>query len=120
MVLKMGLKEQSANEYGQLGEEQARKYLEQQGLTFVEQNVKYTFGEIDLVMKRDNALIFVEVKYRSKSHFGGAINALSKKQIQRLRRAAEHYMQINKMDIICRFDLIAIDAGQIHWLKNAF
>ncbi|AQS40466.1 TIGR00252 family protein [Shewanella psychrophila] len=107
-------------EHGQLGENQARKYLEQQGLIFVEQNIRYPFGEIDLIMRQGKELIFVEVKYRSTSHFGGAVNALSKKQIQRLRRSAEHYMQIKKIDVICRFDLIAIDAGQLDWLKNAF
>lgn len=120
MVFNIGNKAQASHEQGQLGENQARKYLEQQGLTFVDQNVRYPFGEIDLIMQQGKEVIFVEVKYRSKSHFGGAVNALSKKQIQRLRRSAEHYMQVNKMDVICRFDLIAIDTGQIHWLKNAF
>ncbi|MBE7214393.1 YraN family protein [Shewanella benthica] len=107
-------------EHGQLGEIQARKHLEQQGLTFVEQNVRYKFGEIDLVMRQGKTLIFVEVKYRSKSQFGGALHALSTKQIQRLRRAAEHYMQIKHLDVICRFDLIGIEPDRIYWLKNAF
>ena len=107
-------------EHGQLGESQARKYLEQQGLTFVEQNVRYKFGEIDLVMRQGKALIFVEVKYRAKSQFGGPLHALSAKQIKRLRRAAEHYMQLKHLDVICRFDLIGIEPAQIYWLKNAF
>ncbi|MEI6858475.1 MAG: YraN family protein [Shewanella sp.] len=106
--------------YGQLGENQAKKYLKQQGLIFIEQNVRYKFGEIDLIMRQANTLIFVEVKYRTNSQFGGALHALGAKQIQRLRRAAEHYMQIKHLDVICRFDLIAIDSDQIYWLKNAF
>ncbi|BAJ03962.1 YraN family protein [Shewanella violacea] len=107
-------------EHGQLGENLARTYLEQQGLTFVAKNVRYKFGEIDLVMQQGKTLVFVEVKYRSKSQFGGALHALSTKQIQRLRRAAEHYMQLKHLDVICRFDLIGVEPAQIYWLKNAF
>jgi len=115
----MGNKPTSA-EHGQAGENLAMNYLIKQGLTFVERNVSYRFGEIDLVMKKGKEWIFVEVKYRSKSQYGGAINALSSGQIKRLRRAAEHYIQLNNIDAICRFDLIAVDAGQIQWLPNAF
>ncbi len=116
----MDNKNQIPKEHGQAGENLAMNYLIQQGLSFVEANVRYKFGEIDLVMKDGKEWIFVEVKYRSKSQYGGAINALSAAQIRRLRRAAEHYIQRNKIDTVCRFDLIAIDAGQVQWLTNAF
>ncbi|WP_076412387.1 YraN family protein [Shewanella sp. UCD-KL12] len=105
---------------GQAGERLAREFLEQQGLTFVQQNIKYKFGELDLIMKQGEEWIFVEVKYRSSGRYGGAINALGNKQIQRLKRAAEHFIQLNHIDAICRFDLIAIDDDQINWLQNAF
>ncbi len=62
---------------GQEGERLARRYLEQQGLTFVEQNVRYSFGELDLVMKQGSQWVFVEVKYRSPSRFGGALQSLT-------------------------------------------
>jgi len=107
-------------EHGQTGENLAMNYLVEQGLTFIERNVRFKFGEIDLVMKNGKEWIFVEVKFRSKNQYGGALNALSSGQIKRLRRAAEHYMQIHNIDAICRFDLIAVDAGQIQWLPNAF
>ncbi|WP_299798563.1 YraN family protein [uncultured Shewanella sp.] len=113
-------KSKVSTEHGQTGERLALEYLTRQGLTFIEQNVRYRFGEIDLVMKDGKEWIFVEVKYRSKNQYGGALNALSSGQLKRLRRAAEHYMQINNIDASCRFDLIAIDAGQIQWLPNAF
>lgn len=107
-------------EHGQAGENLAMNYLIEQGLTFIERNVRFKFGEIDLVMKNGKEWIFVEVKFRSKRQYGGALNALNSGQIKRLRRAAEHYMQIHNIDAICRFDLIAVDAGQIQWLPNAF
>ncbi|MBW8184504.1 YraN family protein [Shewanella nanhaiensis] len=113
-------KHQIPREHGQAGEKLAMNYLAERGLNFVEANVRYKFGEIDLIMKDGKEWIFIEVKYRSKAQYGGALNALSPAQIGRLRRAAEHYIQIHKIDAVCRFDLIAIDAGQIHWLPNAF
>jgi len=105
---------------GQTGENLALAYLQQQGLTLVERNVRYPFGELDLVMRQGKLWVFVEVKYRTSNRFGGAIQALSTKQIYRLRQAATHYLQVNHLDAQCRLDLIAIEAGQIHWLKNAF
>lgn len=105
---------------GQIAEDKARQYLEQQGLSFVEQNVRYRFGEIDIVMKEGKDWVFVEVKYRSESHYGGAVNALSCAQTQRIRKAASHYIQINRIDAICRFDVIAVDPNGIQWIRDAF
>ncbi len=105
---------------GQQAETLAQHYLEQQGLSFVERNVRYPFGEIDLVMRQQNQWVFVEVKYRSATQFGGAIQALSKAQIGRIRKAASQYLQQHKLDVPCRFDMIAIDGDQIHWLQGAF
>lgn len=105
---------------GQQAETLAQHYLEQQGLTFVERNVRYPFGEIDLVMRHQKYWVFVEVKFRSANQFGGALQALSKAQIGRIRKAASHYLQIQRLDVPCRFDVIAMDEGQIHWLIDAF
>lgn len=105
---------------GQQAEILAQEYLEQQGLTFVERNVRYPFGEIDLVMRHKEHWVFVEVKYRSAKQFGGALQALSKAQVMRIRRAASHYLQIKRLDVPCRFDVIAMDGGQIRWLIDAF
>ncbi|EGM68488.1 YraN family protein [Shewanella sp. HN-41] len=105
---------------GQQAETLAQRYLEQQGLTFVERNVRYPFGEIDLVMRHQKHWVFVEVKYRSANQFGGALQALSKAQIGRIRKAASHYLQLQRLDVPCRFDVIAMDEGQIHWLVDAF
>ena len=105
---------------GQLAESRAQHYLEQQGLTFVERNVRYPFGEIDLIMRHKNHWVFVEVKYRSANLYGGALQALSRAQITRIRKAASHYLQLHRLDVPCRFDVIAIETEQIHWLIDAF
>ncbi|MGL5048632.1 MAG: YraN family protein [Shewanella sp.] len=105
---------------GQQAELQAQRYLEQQGLTFVERNVRYPFGEIDLVMRHHSHWVFVEVKYRSANQYGGALQALSSAQIKRIRKAANHYLQRNRLDVPCRFDVIAMEAEHIDWLVDAF
>lgn len=107
-------------ERGKLAEQQAKNYLIEQGLIFVTANERYVFGELDLVMQDGDYWVFIEVKYRSNLKFGGAINALGHKKIQRLQKAANQYLQKNKISAPCRFDYIAIDNGQINWLKDVF
>ncbi|MCL1078603.1 YraN family protein [Parashewanella spongiae] len=105
---------------GSQGEKKARTYLEQHGLIFKASNVRYRFGELDLIMRDDQYWVFVEVKFRSNARFGGAISAVSTKQMARIRLAADHYLQQQKIDAPCRFDVIAIDNDEIQWLKAAF
>ncbi|NMH65100.1 YraN family protein [Shewanella salipaludis] len=105
---------------GQQAELAAKAYLQRQGLHFIAQNVRYPFGEIDLVMRAGEYWVFVEVKYRARQHYGGALNALSQAQIARIRRAASHYLQLHDIDAPCRFDLIAFDADEVQWLVDAF
>lgn len=113
------MSQQPANP-GQEAESAALDYLTQQGLRFIDRNVRYRFGEIDLVMQDGASWVFVEVKYRSHCQFGGAIHALSHAQSQRIKRAASHFLQLNRIDAPCRFDVIAIDPQGINWIRDAF
>ncbi|GIU22005.1 YraN family protein [Shewanella colwelliana] len=105
---------------GAKAEDSALAYLQQQGLKLVDRNVRYPFGEIDLIMRDAQKWVFIEVKFRQSKQFGGAIQAISQGKIERLRRAASHYMQRNNIDAQCRFDVVAIDANEINWITNAF
>lgn len=105
---------------GKEAEQRAKQYLTQQGLKFVAANVRYNFGELDLVMRDGADWVFVEVKYRSHRQFGGAKQALSAAQVNRLRQAAACYIQQHQIDAPCRFDVVAIDPQQIEWLRGAF
>ncbi|WP_299494768.1 YraN family protein [uncultured Shewanella sp.] len=106
--------------HGQASEQTAIIYLQQQGLHLVARNVRFKFGEIDIIMKEGTVWVFVEVKYRSDLHFGGAMNALSQRQQHRIKRAASHYLQLNQIDATCRFDFIAMDPNNIQWIRDAF
>lgn len=108
-------------------EKLARHYLESQGLIFRTANFRCKLGEIDLIMQQDATWVFVEVKYRRKSHFGGALAALSISKQQKITKTAHYFLQqsqLNAYNTACRFDVIALqgslEAPEITWLSNAF
>lgn len=105
---------------GAEAEQLARRFLEQAGLQYVAHNVRYPFGELDLVMRDKAFWVFVEVKFRSSLKFGGALQALHPSQIKRIRKAASHYLQINSINAPCRFDVLAINGTDIDWLQGCF
>lgn len=110
---------------GSEGESRARKHLESVGLRFRAANVRYRFGEIDLVMDDGDTLVFVEVRVRLHAHFGGAANSVDQRKQRRLFAAASAYLATNPALALrsCRFDIIAIEGptdSQMHWLRNAF
>lgn len=104
----------------------AKHFLESQGLNLIASNVRYKFGEIDLVMREQNTIVFVEVKYRRHKHFGGAVQSLGVAQIRRLKLSARAWLQKHdpKFQNPCRFDLVAINSGfsvsDCVWIKNIF
>ena len=103
---------------GQQGEQQALAYLQQQGLILIERNYRRPFGEIDLIMRDHSTLVFVEVRSRAKGRFGGAAASITATKQRRLILAAQSYLQSFTHPPACRFDVVAIDAGQVTWLTN--
>lgn len=77
---------------GQLGEEIAKDYLQKKGFDILEHNCKNKYGEIDLVCKGKDGIIFVEVKTRIGELFGGPEGSLNKNKIRRLIKNAQAYM----------------------------
>jgi putative endonuclease len=104
---------------GQAGEDQALAYLTQNGLTLVERNFRCKGGEIDLIMQAGGTLVFVEVRKRADSAYGGAAASVTARKQKRLITAAQVYLQRYRMPPACRFDVVAIDGASIEWLKNA-
>lgn len=104
---------------GQMGEDEALRYLQQQGLALIERNFRRKGGEIDLVMQDGDTLVFVEVRKRADKNHGGAAASVTPEKQKRLIVAAHIFLQRYKMPPACRFDVIAIDATEMNWLKNA-
>lgn len=105
---------------GLAAEQKARAYLEKNDYQFIASNVKYRFAEIDLIMKKASIYVFIEVKYRQSKRYGGAIAAIHTQQQQRLKSAAQYYMQQHQIKSMARFDVIAIDQEHIQWIQDAF
>jgi len=103
---------------GDAAEERARRFLEQQGLTLVERNFRCKGGEIDLIMQERASLVFVEVRKRAGSGFGGAAASVTPRKQARLVIAAQVFLQRYRMPPPCRFDVVAIDDDAMSWLKN--
>jgi putative endonuclease len=104
---------------GQQAEDDALAYLERQGLMLVERNFRCKGGEIDLVMREGEALVFVEVRQRADTRHGGAAASVDAGKQRRLILAAQTYLQRFAMPPACRIDVIAIDGTAWSWLKNA-
>lgn len=112
---------------GDDAEARALAHLQAQGLALVARNYRLAGGprqrgaEIDLICReRDGTLVFVEVRARRSSSHGGAAASVSHAKQQRIVRAAQHYLLRFDRLPPCRFDVVAIDAGEISWLRGAF
>ncbi len=106
---------------GEQAEQRACDYLQSRGVHLVDRNVHCRFGEIDLIMQQGEQLLFVEVKYRRRSGFGGAAAAVTASKQRKLRQTAQWYLQQKHWgERPCRFDVVAIDGEQFTWIQDAF
>ena len=101
-------------------EERAAAYLAARGLAIVSRNYRTRLGEIDVIAREGEVLVFVEVRMRSESRFGGALESVTPRKQRRIASAAQMYLRQFPRAPRCRFDVIALDAGEIRWLKAAF
>lgn len=92
-----------------------------QGLTIVCRNFRTRFGEIDLIARDGHTLVFVEVRLRSSTRFGGAVESITAAKRSRLIHAARDYLARTAGEPTCRFDAILmqrIDASSVDWRRN--
>ncbi len=108
---------------GICAEQHACQYLQTQGLQLQARNYRCRGGEIDLIMLHGQQLVFVEVRYRSHTRFGGGVESIDSRKQQRIILCARHYLQQHPVERqrSARFDVISMDARQqIQWIRNAF
>jgi putative endonuclease len=112
------------NDLGKKGEELAIEYLRLKEYEILERNYRYQKAEVDIIAKRENKLIAVEVKTRSTPEFGDPQDFVKPKQIQQLVKAVNHYVEESGLEVEVRFDIIAIvknKSGQkIEHIQDAF
>lgn len=108
---------------GIAAEDRALAWLQARGLQLVARNYRTPGrggGEIDLIMRDGNTLVFVEVRQRDSRAFGGAAASVGWNKRQRLVRAARHYLLRLRRLPPCRFDVISMERGAVEWIRAAF
>lgn len=108
---------------GRQAETAACHYLQQHGLILITKNFRCRLGEIDLIMRDQDTLVFIEVRYRHRSDYGSSAESINLSKRKKLLRTAEYYLlQQQLVDRVpCRFDVLAISHHtQIEWIKDAF
>ena len=107
---------------GQENEYLALKYLTNKGYKIIKRNYRCKLGEIDLIAKKDDRIIFIEVKYRSNNRYGNSIEAVNKRKQQVIRNVAKYYLLTNyhSLEIPISFDVIGIDKNNITHIENGF
>ncbi len=110
---------------GNAAEQQACAFLQQQGLKLLERNYRCHFGEIDLILRQQHTIVFVEVRYRkANSLVDGAQSITASKQMKLLRSASCYLQQHGLNDTTpARIDVVAVTENnrqyQFDWIKNA-
>lgn len=111
---------------GRLGERAARNHLRRAGLKFLAANFRSPRGEIDLVFRDDDCLVFVEVKTRSSEAWTRPAAAVNSKKRRRLSQAALDYLKrIKQPAVKVRFDIVEVllhdgDVREVRHLPNTF
>ena len=112
--------------HGRLGERAAKRYLRRSGLKFLTANFRSDRGEIDLIFRDADCLVFVEVKTRSSEEWTRPAAAVNRERRQRLSRAALDYLRLLKNpQVKIRFDIVEVlltesEVREVRHLPNTF
>lgn len=108
---------------GDRAEDAAARHLAAAGCQLIARNARYPDGELDLIVRERELLVFVEVRLRSGSSFGGAPASVDRFKQKRIMRAAQRWLAQHHGERwpACRFDVVAVDGdGTIEWIRDAF
>jgi putative endonuclease len=104
---------------GALGEKLARDFLKKKGYSILETNYRCREGEIDIVARQKNCLVFIEVRTKSNLEFGTPEESMTATKMLHLKRAAQHYCQnCNKSPDSWRIDFVAIELDPNNKIKR--
>ena len=93
---------------GQAGEDIARRHLEERGYALRQANYRCRWGEVDLVMEHEGAVVFVEVRTKRSTAFGTPEESVTAAKRKRLTATAYTYLQEHDLDVPFQIDLVAI------------
>lgn len=111
---------------GRVFEQRACSELERAGLKLLARNYTTRYGELDLVMRDGDTVVFVEVRHRIGAGFGDAATSITATKQARLVQTAQLWLTANPKhaQCACRFDVVAydgpVDGATMQWLRGAF
>jgi putative endonuclease len=112
-------------ELGKRGENLALRFLKKRGYRIIEQNYVCKMGEMDLIAKEKDTLVFIEVKTRTSTTFGPPQLAVTSSKQRQLSKVALYFLKEKKLeDVKARFDVVAIllspEGEEIELIRDAF
>lgn len=112
----------STRKKGAVIEEAVSGYLKNKGYTILERNYICHFGEIDIIAKEKEYIVFIEVKYRKNAAFGYPEEAVDTRKQKKLLKTALFYIRQNHISIDnnYRFDVVSVTGNKVKIIKNAF
>ncbi len=111
---------------GNTSEALAQAYLEKQGFLLLQANFSCKQGELDLIMRRDKLLLFVEVRSKTNQKYGLPLETVTYKKQEKLRKTAEYYLHLHPelAALYCRFDVVSVvwqgENASVQWIADAF
>jgi len=110
---------------GSDAENSASEFFQKNGFEILEKNFRFgRYGEIDIIARKGDLILFVEVKSRKTDRFGGAIRSISQKKKKSLKATARHFLVMNPFfnsrDFSLRFDMISIENDSLEWIQDIF
>jgi len=105
---------------GRAGEDAAVALLEREGYRVVARNVRLPGGEIDVIARDGDTIVFVEVKTRRSSTFGSAVGAVDARKRKTIRSVAADWLQIAAPRARARVDIVTVERGAATLHRNAF
>ena len=106
---------------GRAGEDAAATYLKKRGYKIVERNFRTRLGEIDIIAKHKNVLVFVEVKARADLSFQRPAESVTADKQRKIALTALYFLSANGLDDVpCRFDVIEVVGKDVNHIINAF
>jgi len=107
---------------GDRAEQIAAAYLRGQGLDVIESRYRCRWGEIDLILRDRDTVVFAEVRLRHSKAFGGAAYSVDRRKQARIIATARHYLARTK-ELACRFDVVLlerVEPPRVEWIRDAF
>ncbi|MFH0834281.1 MAG: YraN family protein [Patescibacteria group bacterium] len=105
--------------FGNDGEVLARKFLAYRGLAILATNFHAREGEVDLICRDGEMIVFVEVKARKSAKFGSAVESVSDAKIEKIVQAGQKFLLENNLENAdWRVDLITLESGKLRWMKG--